>query len=114
MPIVNKDAITGKREIPCKVCGNYLDYVYSETIYTCSSCGRQYDPREILGDIGDRTNKQNQKILKNKPKPKIVTRRDRVKNKFGGMLDDMANLDPDAVMAELAEELEKEKDEKST
>jgi hypothetical protein len=111
VPIVNKHPIKGNREIPCKVCGNYLDYVYSETIYACSSCGRQYDPRDVLGDIGDLKNLSNKKILKDKPKTS-VTRKERVKNSFGDLLDEMANFDPDEFMEDLEEELDTEKQNK--
>ncbi len=80
MPIVNKDPIAGSRNVKCKSCGNFLTYVYSETVYTCSVCGKQFDPREILSEILD-------KAPLKKVQQKTKTRKQQLKEDWSEILD---------------------------
>ncbi len=80
MPIVNKHPISFRREIQCKSCGNFLAYNRSETVYVCTYCGRQYDPRMILSEIRDTKSSSS-------PKQKVLTKKQKLKNEWKDVLD---------------------------
>ncbi len=82
MPIVNKHPISGKREIICKSCGNFLVYNYSETVYVCEVCGKQYDPRNILSELHDQK-KQKKNIVQTKVLP---TKKQELQNEWAEII----------------------------
>ena len=83
MPIVNKYPISGRRNSICKSCGNFLVYNYSETVYVCSVCGKQFDPRDVLAEIKDQ-NKKRKPIVKSKVLP---TKKQILKREWKEILD---------------------------
>ena len=92
VPIVNKIPLKGSRNIPCPSCGNFLEYVYSETLYVCPVCGKQFLPQEILAKY----NIQRQKEY-------IPTKKEIIKEEYGDLLEQMENYDPEELMRELEE-----------
>lgn len=95
MPIVNKVPLKGSRNIPCPSCGNFLAYVYSETLYACSFCGKQFLPQEILTRGGISSGKEY-----------IPTKKELMKAEYGDLLEQMENFDSEELMKELTDDSE--------
>ena len=79
-----EDELVGEREVLCRKCKNFMSYLYSSKVYVCEVCGNEYKRSEILTDkLGPRK------------KQRSLTKRQKIKDEFGDLLDQMEEYKPE-------------------